>query len=161
MSTREREREREREKEKEKEEDREREKDREGGLFLYSDAARLAHERAVKMAALASPALLRHILTTCKNPPHGGARGFGSPCVLGCCMTTFPPHKALLLNAYCKLTFDERVVLHRVEGVRSCFTELARLFEASCKGSHNWHSAVPLRPKPCALNLESTLNPLP
>ena len=32
--------------------------------------------------------------------------------VAGCCVTKFAPHKALKLSAWCKLTFDERVVAH-------------------------------------------------
>ena len=32
----------------------------------------------------------------------------------GCYVTKFAPRTALKLTAWCKLTFDERVVLHRV-----------------------------------------------
>ena len=35
--------------------------------------------------------------------------------LLGCYVTKFAPHKALKLIAWGKWTFDERVVLHRVE----------------------------------------------
>ena len=46
------------------------------------------------------------------NPPHGGLRGLRSPQILGCCVTKF----ALKLISWCKLTLDERVVVHRVVG---------------------------------------------
>ena len=36
--------------------------------------------------------------------------------VSGCYVTKFAPHKALKITARAKLTFDERVVLHRVKG---------------------------------------------
>ena len=46
----------------------------------------------------------------------GGVRGFRSPPKLGCYVTKSAPHKAFKLIAWVKLTFDKRVVLHRVVG---------------------------------------------
>ena len=43
----------------------------------------------------------------------GGAREYRPPYLLGCYVTEYAPHKALNLIALVKLTFDERVVLHR------------------------------------------------
>jgi len=48
------------------------------------------------------------------NLPHGGLRGFRRPHILGCYVTRCALHKTLKLIAWCKLTFNERVVVHRV-----------------------------------------------
>ena len=44
-----------------------------------------------------------------------GLRGFRWGRIQGCHVTNFAPYRALKLIARCKLTFDERRVLHRVE----------------------------------------------
>ena len=46
--------------------------------------------------------------------PHGGVRGFRWGRIPGCYVTKPAPHEALKLIARGMLTFDERVVLHRV-----------------------------------------------
>ena len=52
-------------------------------------------------------------------------------------MTKFAPQKALMLNARDKLTFDEKVVVHRVVG-RGVSSALAssdpHSFEVGCSG---------------------------
>ena len=48
--------------------------------------------------------------------PHGGVRGFRPPSNTGCYVTTVAPHKARKLIARGTLTFDEKVVPHRVAG---------------------------------------------
>ena len=45
--------------------------------------------------------------------PHGGVRRFRWGWIPGCCVTKFALQKALKSIARDKLTFDERVVLHR------------------------------------------------
>ena len=47
--------------------------------------------------------------------PHGGVRGFRSFSNPGCYVTRLSPNKAIKSIARGKLTFDERVVLHRVD----------------------------------------------
>ena len=47
---------------------------------------------------------------------HGGVRGCRSSSNPGCYVTKFAPHKALKLTTRCKLTFDERAEVHRVDG---------------------------------------------
>ena len=48
--------------------------------------------------------------------PLGGARGFRPPSIPGRNLEVTAPHKALKSIACGKLTFDERVVRHRVVG---------------------------------------------
>ena len=50
--------------------------------------------------------------------PHGGVRKVSFPPNLESNVTKFAPHKALELSLRGKLTFDDRVVFHRVEGLR-------------------------------------------
>ena len=46
--------------------------------------------------------------------PHGGPRKFRLPSITGYYVTIFQPHQAPKSMASGKLTFDERVVAHRV-----------------------------------------------
>ena len=74
-----------------------------------------------------------------KPEPHGGLRGFRRPSIPGCYVTKFARRKPRNLIAWCKLTFDERVVVHRVDsGARESYRTPARIHEdLICKGFQN------------------------
>ena len=75
--------------------------------------SRAAFDGAAERAA--QPLPNAHQQAVSPPSPHGGLCGLRSPYVLGCYVITCAPHKALKLIARCKLTSEERVVLHRVE----------------------------------------------
>ena len=56
------------------------------------------------------------------STPLGGVREFRSGRIPGCQLTTFAPHTALKLIEGGKLTFNKRVVLHRVVQVSGAAT---------------------------------------
>jgi hypothetical protein len=85
-----------------------------GGRFLMSEVPLKKSSSALDSLNPSLNTFGCSLYLSVSSSLRGGVRGVRPPSIPGCYVTKFIPNKALKLIVRCKLTFDERVELHRV-----------------------------------------------